>query len=92
MATVPFALIPDVYLIYFMGIIGSLCLSFLALIVPGLIPFCTKNYGKIYWMAILGVLAIIIGILIFFGGTLTMAIEWHDYDSRSISQPKIDFQ
>uniref|UniRef100_A0A1A9ZLZ3 Amino acid transporter transmembrane domain-containing protein n=1 Tax=Glossina pallidipes TaxID=7398 RepID=A0A1A9ZLZ3_GLOPL len=50
--TIAFALIPDVYLIYFMGIIGSLCLSLLVLIVPGLIPFCTKNYGKIYWMAI----------------------------------------
>uniref|UniRef100_A0A1B0B1P0 Amino acid transporter transmembrane domain-containing protein n=1 Tax=Glossina palpalis gambiensis TaxID=67801 RepID=A0A1B0B1P0_9MUSC len=65
--TIAFAMIPSVYLIYFMGIIGSLCLSFLVLIVPGFIPFCTKNYGKIYWMAIVGALAIIIGILIFFG-------------------------
>uniref|UniRef100_A0A1A9UV67 Amino acid transporter transmembrane domain-containing protein n=1 Tax=Glossina austeni TaxID=7395 RepID=A0A1A9UV67_GLOAU len=54
--------------------IRNLCV----LIMPGLVPFCTKSYGKCYWKAILGVLALGIGILLFVGGTIKNAVTWAD--------------
>uniref|UniRef100_A0A1A9ZV64 Amino acid transporter transmembrane domain-containing protein n=1 Tax=Glossina pallidipes TaxID=7398 RepID=A0A1A9ZV64_GLOPL len=57
-------------MIFFMGIIGSICLTFLMYIVPGLVPFCTENYGKLYWMGIVGILAMLTGTVIFIGGIL----------------------
>lgn len=46
---------------------------------PGLVSFCTKSYGKFYWKAIVGTLALGIGILLFVGGTITNAVTWADF-------------
>uniref|UniRef100_A0A1B0C0W9 Uncharacterized protein n=1 Tax=Glossina palpalis gambiensis TaxID=67801 RepID=A0A1B0C0W9_9MUSC len=50
-----FYLIRPGRIIFFMGIIGTICLSFLTYTGPGLVPFCTENYGKLYWMDVDGV-------------------------------------
>lgn len=39
-------------------------------IVPGLVPFCTENYGKLYWMGIVGVLAMLTGTAVFIAGII----------------------
>lgn len=61
---------------YFMGFLGSSCLSVLIFMVPGLIPFCTKNYGTVYWMGIVAVIALLEAITAFIGGTVMNIIEW----------------
>uniref|UniRef100_A0A1B0B1P2 Uncharacterized protein n=1 Tax=Glossina palpalis gambiensis TaxID=67801 RepID=A0A1B0B1P2_9MUSC len=48
------------------------------LIIPGLVPFCTKSYGKWYWKAVVGALAFGIGILLFVGGTIKNVVTWID--------------
>uniref|UniRef100_A0A1A9WN94 Amino acid transporter transmembrane domain-containing protein n=1 Tax=Glossina brevipalpis TaxID=37001 RepID=A0A1A9WN94_9MUSC len=68
-----FLIHPD-RMIFFMGIIGALCLSILMYIVPGLIPFCTKNYGKLKWMAIIGVFAILEGVAVLIAGIIKNSI------------------
>uniref|UniRef100_A0A1A9W0Y4 Amino acid transporter transmembrane domain-containing protein n=1 Tax=Glossina brevipalpis TaxID=37001 RepID=A0A1A9W0Y4_9MUSC len=77
--TILFALMSPPHIQYFMGVIGSLCLSFLTFIMPGLIPFCTKNYGKAYWMAVVAVLAFVRGAMLLLSW-LNISLKWTQAD------------
>lgn len=61
---------------YFMGVLGALCLTVLTFIVPGMIPFCTENYGRNKWMAIVALDAFMLGIATLIAGTTTNAVDW----------------
>ncbi|KAI9577604.1 hypothetical protein GQX74_013298 [Glossina fuscipes] len=74
--TLVLAMINPFHFEYIMGLLGSLCLSVLTLIVPGLTPFCTKNYGNVYWMGIVAVIALLTGITAFIAGTAQIIINW----------------
>uniref|UniRef100_A0A1B0AKD3 Amino acid transporter transmembrane domain-containing protein n=1 Tax=Glossina palpalis gambiensis TaxID=67801 RepID=A0A1B0AKD3_9MUSC len=81
--TLVIAMISPFHFQYIMGLLGSLCLSVLTLIVPGLTTFCTKNYGKKYWMGIVAVIALIEGIITFIGSTGKNIIEWSCADNSN---------
>uniref|UniRef100_A0A1B0BPJ2 Amino acid transporter transmembrane domain-containing protein n=1 Tax=Glossina palpalis gambiensis TaxID=67801 RepID=A0A1B0BPJ2_9MUSC len=82
--TVGLAMMNPLHFHYFMAILGSLCLTVLTFIVPGLIPFCSKNYGRKKRKAIVAGDAFLLSIATLIGGTTTNAIDWSRAKLRDI--------
>uniref|UniRef100_A0A1A9ZYH9 Uncharacterized protein n=1 Tax=Glossina pallidipes TaxID=7398 RepID=A0A1A9ZYH9_GLOPL len=61
---------------------GMITLAAFALVLSGagLTPFCTKNYGTVYWMGIVAVIALLEAITAFIAGTVMNIIEWSRAD------------
>uniref|UniRef100_A0A1A9VDJ0 Amino acid transporter transmembrane domain-containing protein n=1 Tax=Glossina austeni TaxID=7395 RepID=A0A1A9VDJ0_GLOAU len=74
--TAGLAMMNPLHFHHFMGVLGALCLTVLTFIVPALIPFCTKNYGRRMWMALVALDAFMLGIATLIVGTTTNAIDW----------------